>query len=601
MLVHIYQTLAISFPLFRPYLSVSNLSTSVIDRRYFRMTKEIAAADLQHDDSNSTISSDSQILARLGKKQVLKRRFGFWSLFAFAVCELITWETVLALFAQGFTNGGPAGLVYGFLIAWLSTLSVYTVISELASMAPIASGQYYWVYMLAPPRFKKALSYLVGWLTSLAWIATVAIESLFAGTIMQGLLILRYPDYNPQLWHGTLLTWAVLLVNIFINIVVPGSLPRFELLIMVLHIGGFIAIMAALLATAPKGNAASVFSTALNEGGWPTQGLSYCVGFLGNVATFVGADASVHMAEEVDHAALNIPRAICAGMIANGLIGFAMMLTVLFCLGDVESVLGTATGFPFIQIFYNSVNSVSGAVGMGVVVLILTWACSTGITTTASRMTWSFARDHGTPFSKLLSKVDQRTRVPIVAVGVVAAFAALLALIYIGSVTAFNDVISLTITGFYGSYFLPCAFLLYRRIKGQILPYGTVPESHGLSSPPPLTSTTPDTGNDSAGGDRETVLEAVRPHLIWGPWCIPGILGTINNLYACLYMIFVIFWSVWPPATPVTPSTMNFSVVVTGGIMILSGVWYWVRGRKSYQGPVVDQDIAVQLGIAQII
>jgi choline transport protein len=73
----------------------------------------------------SELSTDIDTLALLGKKQVLKRRFGFWSLFAFAVCELITWETVLALFGQGFENGGPAGLVYGFLIAWLSTLSVF--------------------------------------------------------------------------------------------------------------------------------------------------------------------------------------------------------------------------------------------------------------------------------------------------------------------------------------------------------------------------------------------------------------------------------------------------------------------------------------------
>ena len=37
-------------------------------------------------------SADNDILALLGKKQVLKRRFAFPSLFAFAVCELITWE-----------------------------------------------------------------------------------------------------------------------------------------------------------------------------------------------------------------------------------------------------------------------------------------------------------------------------------------------------------------------------------------------------------------------------------------------------------------------------------------------------------------------------
>lgn len=96
-------------------------------------------------DHGSLHTADDAMLAMLGKKQVLKRRFSFITLFGFAVCELITWETVLALFSQSFENGGPAGAVYGFIIAWFSTLSVYTVISELASMAPIAGGQYYWV------------------------------------------------------------------------------------------------------------------------------------------------------------------------------------------------------------------------------------------------------------------------------------------------------------------------------------------------------------------------------------------------------------------------------------------------------------------------
>jgi amino acid transporter len=298
--------------------------------------------------------NDSRALALLGKKQVLKRRFGFWSLFGFAVCELITWETVLALFSQGFDNGGPAGLVYGFIIAWSSTLSVYTVISELASMAPIAGGQYYWVYMLAPPRWKVFSSYIIGWLTSLAWIATVATETIFAGTMLQGAIILDHENsYDAKRWHGTLLAWLVIAVAIFINVVIPGALPKFEIFIIVFHIAGFIAILATLWATAPHNSAHFVFTTALNEGGWPTQGLSYCVGFLGNVATFVGADASVHMAEEVENSALNIPRAIIGSMCINGLVGFAMMLTVLFCLGDVDSVLDTATGYPFIQVFYS--------------------------------------------------------------------------------------------------------------------------------------------------------------------------------------------------------------------------------------------------------
>ena len=311
---------------------------------------------MANGDLMQPLTTDSETLALLGKVQVLKRRFGFWSLLGFAVCELVTWETTLALFSQGFNNGGPAALVYGFLIAWASTLSVYTVISELASLAPIAGGQYYWVYMLAPQRYKSFSSYVVGWLTSLAWIATVATETIFVGTILQGLIILdNAADYEPMMWQGTLLAWLAVAVAIFINAVVPGLLPKLEIFVLVFHISGFIAIVAVLWhCTAVKNTAEFVFTSTLNEGGWPTQGLSYCVGFLGNVATFVGADCSVHMAEEVENPARNIPRAIITSMCINGLVGFVMMITMLFNLGNAETVLKSPTGYPFIQIFYGA-------------------------------------------------------------------------------------------------------------------------------------------------------------------------------------------------------------------------------------------------------
>jgi amino acid transporter len=268
-----------------------------------------------------------------------------------------------------------------------------------------------------------------------------------------------------------------------------------------------------------------------------------------------------------------------------------MMLTILFCLGDVKSVLGTATGFPFIQIFYNGVGSIAGATAMAAVVLSLTWACAIGITTTASRMTWSFARDRGTPFSNFLMKVEPRTKVPVVAVGAVTLFACLLTLIYVGSYTAFNDVISLTITGFYGSYFLPSAFLLYHRIKGHILPHGTPAES--VPAPSIIT--------EEKGDTRTMEIEVAQARLIWGPWNVPGILGTINNAYACVYMIFVIFWSFWPPVTPVDAQTMNYSVVVTGGVIIFSIVWYHVRGKREYQGPLIDAEVATIMRMGSVV
>lgn len=554
--------------------------------------------------------ADDQALARLGKKQVLKRRFGFYSIIGFAMAELITWETVLTLFYESYENGGSAGAFYGYIIACLSTLSTYTVIAELASMAPIAGGQYYWVYMLAPMRWKKVCSYLIGWLTSLAWIATVATETIFLGTMIEGLVTLNNPEFAQQRWQNTLLAWASVAATFFINVVIPNVLPRFEIVILILHLAGFIGITATLLAMSPKKSAHFVFHTKLNEGGWPTQGISYCVGFIGNVATFVGADASVHMAEEVANAATVIPQAIITGMTLNSLLGFSMMLTILFCLGDVKSVLDSATGFPFIQIFYNSTHSYAGASVMTALIIVLTMACSIGITATASRMAWSFARDHGFPFSHYLKKVNKRTQVPLVSVSVVCGLACALTLIYIGSTTAFNDVISLTVTGFYCTYFLPSAFLLYHRIKGNVLPHGTMLDG---SHPDAATSDPAITQEKSAAlvqpkepedlpnlSSPECDTEARRPvefeiaqaPLIWGPWKVPGILGTINNAYACAYMLFVVFWSVWPPSTPVDYSTMNYSIVVTAGVLILSGIWYLVRARKEYKGPLIDEEVA---------
>ena len=70
---------------------------------------------------------------------------------------------------------------------------------------------------------------------------------------------------------------------------------------------------------------------------------------------------------------------------------------------------------------------------MGAVVLALTWACATGIITTASRMTWSFARDKGTPWATILNTVSKRRRIPVVAVLAVTTIACVLNLIYIGS------------------------------------------------------------------------------------------------------------------------------------------------------------------------
>jgi choline transport protein len=140
------------------------------------------------------------------------------------------------------------------------------------------------------------------------------------------------------------------------------------------------------------------------------------------------------MAEEIENAAVNVPRAIVTTVLLNGSMGWAMVLAVLFCLGDIENVLvcvfpirphffgtsinkiydnmltclqNTPTRFPFIQVFKHGTGQ-AGATVMSIVIVVIIWCAVIGFAATASRMTWSFARDRGLPFHRHIRKVRPR-------------------------------------------------------------------------------------------------------------------------------------------------------------------------------------------------
>ena len=47
---------------------------------------------------------------------------------------LCTWEATSALFSAAYTNGGPASVVYGFIVSVLGTLVIGASMAEMASM-----------------------------------------------------------------------------------------------------------------------------------------------------------------------------------------------------------------------------------------------------------------------------------------------------------------------------------------------------------------------------------------------------------------------------------------------------------------------------------
>ena len=159
---------------------------------------------------------------------------------------------------------------------------------------------------------------------------------------------------------------------------------------------------------------------------------------------------------------------------------------------------------------------------------------------------------------------------PINAITVTVSITVLIGLISIGSPTAFNDLVSLTINALYSSYFISCALLLWRRCTGGIKSEGEV----SFDQTRRMTS-----GSGGAG------------QLVWGPWRIPGLFGIGVNAFACGYMVLIIFFSFWPQGQDPTPVTMNYSCLVTGAVAIFSAIYYMLWAHKSYEGPVVDIEL----------
>ena len=106
------------------------------------------------------------------------------------------------------------------------------------------------------------------------------------------------------------------------------------------------------------------------------------------------------ISEEIQRASTVLPQALMLSLVINEVLGFAIVLALMFCIGNVDAALGATEtlGYPFLEIFLQAVNSVTGACLMAGLVVVLGICSTVGDFAAASRMLWSFSRDRGTTF-----------------------------------------------------------------------------------------------------------------------------------------------------------------------------------------------------------
>ena len=132
----------------------------------------------------------------------------------------------------------------------------------------------------------------------LGWQTAIAGSAFVNGGEFQSFIQLLNPDYEPQLWQGTLLYYAVLVFAVVVAIALGPSVSQLESTLLVLYFVGFVAVLVPFVYLAPHGSAQSVFAVFVNGGGWSTQGVSFFIGLSASAFNFLGADSIYHVGSE---------------------------------------------------------------------------------------------------------------------------------------------------------------------------------------------------------------------------------------------------------------------------------------------------------------
>lgn len=132
------------------------------------------------------------------------------------------------------------------------------------------------------------------------------------------------------------------------------------------------------------------------------------------------------------------------------------------------------TSFPALEIWYQATSSRNVATFFLVVLNTITLFAISGAIQTASRLTWSFARDDAVVLAPYLSRIHPKWGVPVWSLIANSACVFVLGCVYLGSSTAFNALVSTGIILQQLSFAFPAALMLYRRATGtlnEVMPF----------------------------------------------------------------------------------------------------------------------------------
>ncbi|KAB5594905.1 Amino acid permease [Ceratobasidium theobromae] len=503
------------------------------------------------DENSARIAlADEELLASLGYKQEFKRAFTPFEVFGIAFSIIALLPSIASSLVYAIPYGGPASMVWGWLAASTFIMFVGLALAELASAAPTSGGLYFWTWTFSPPKYKKVLSWLVGYantLGSIACIASVnwgcAVQVTAAAAIGSG------GNFTATIGQTYAIYIAILFTHALVCSLATEILARLQAVYVILNLVLFFGVLIGLPAATPSelvNPASFALGSFTNLSTYPA-GFAFILSWLAPVWTIGAYDSCVHISEEASNAATAVPWAIIGAIGVSGILGTAMNIVIAFCMGtDIDAIMNSDIGQPLAAIFFNSFGQ-KATLGIWSVVVLAQWGMGSSIVLATSRQVFAFSRDGAMPFSSMLYRMNLLTKTPVNTVWFSVFVAALMGLLAFAGEAAIGAVFSISVIGLYVAYTIP--------IGARFLFKG-----HNY-----------------------------KP----GPFNL-GMFGLPVAVIAIAFMTFIDVVFLFPADLAPSVADMNYSVVVMGGVMIGSLIWYWFPkygGVNWFEGPVATLEV----------
>ncbi|KAK3112829.1 hypothetical protein LTR53_010483 [Teratosphaeriaceae sp. CCFEE 6253] len=447
------------------------------------------------------------------------------------------WPNFYFVAALNLGNGGSLGLLVGTLIACVGMAPVYLSLAEKMRKYPTAGGQYHWVAALAPPRMRKALSFICCCILTFTWLTFLGAAAWLFGLDVTAIVLLHTGEYH--VWITFVAAICVQLLACAVNVTWGKHMNVPETLVLVVHVVAFLLLLSLLAFASSTGTVSSNF-TVTSETGW-SPGFGVALSILYATNSLAGFDCAAHIAEDTVDAANRIPRSLLWSTTVNAALCVVVALLICFTAGNIDDLFTGPYGaslHPIGSIIQLTSNAARGNVALasapfGMIAPIIVMCCI-NTTAAASRMVFSFIRDDRNPVvQKWMASDLEKHQVPRITIVLTALSPMIWLWLNFVSSAGFLAIGSQVTLSLATSYMFALACSLYSRWYHPKL----------------------------LGKDRAGIFQLGQ---FWG--------SVVDVTGLCfLSLVWVLAW--FPYTTPVVPSGINYAPIITAGVVLL-GVLY---------------------------